>query len=265
LTTTSTKEDAVGAASPVAGIKPAVLDTGSGPQRVMCAMSVPRLGWQDHMFCWPRGLVPYGISPVRLEGAFWGQCLERVLSEMVELDTDPKAPPLWLLTLDYDTIFEQDAVPRMLTYAAASDYDIVAAVQMKRKQDEPLFTMASPDGERKSEMRRDHFVYHNIVKANTAHFGFTMIRAAALKKMPHPWFLGKPDSEGTWGPDRTDDDIHFWQVAQKAGLKSGVCTRVCIGHAEVWIKWPSSNMKCLLQHPGDFWESGGRPPEEAWK
>jgi len=255
----------VGAASPVAGIKPAVLDTGSGPQRVMCAMSVPRLGWQDHMFCWPRGLVPYGISPVRLEGAFWGQCLERVLSEMVELDTDPKAPPLWLLTLDYDTIFEQDAVPRMLTYAAASDYDIVAAVQMKRKQDEPLFTMASPDGERKSEMRRDHFVYHNIVKANTAHFGFTMIRAAALKKMPHPWFLGKPDSEGTWGPDRTDDDIHFWQVAQKAGLKSGVCTRVCIGHAEVWIKWPSSNMKCLLQHPGDFWESGGRPPEEAWK
>jgi hypothetical protein len=265
LTTTSTKEDAVGAASPVAGIKPAVLDTGSGPQRVMCAMSVPRLGWQDHMFCWPRGLVPYGISPVRLEGAFWGQCLERVLSEMVELDTDPKAPPLWLLTLDYDTIFEQDAVPRMLTYAAASDYDIVAAVQMKRKQDEPLFTMASPDGERKSEMRRDHFVYHNIVKANTAHFGFTMIRAAALKKMPHPWFLGKPDSEGTWGPERTDDDIHFWQVAQKAGLKSGVCTRVCIGHAEVWIKWPSSNMKCLLQHPGDFWESGGRPPEEAWK
>lgn len=255
----------MGAASPVAGIKPAVLDTGSGPQRVMCAMSVPRLGWQDHMFCWPRGLVPYGISPVRLEGAFWGQCLERVLSEMVELDTDPKAPPLWLLTLDYDTIFEQDAVPRMLTYAAASDYDIVAAVQMKRKQDEPLFTMASPDGERKSEMRRDHFVYHNIVKANTAHFGFTMIRAAALKKMPHPWFLGKPDSEGTWGPDRTDDDIHFWQVAQKAGLKSGVCTRVCIGHAEVWIKWPSSNMKCLLQHPGDFWESGGRPPEEAWK
>ena len=255
----------MGAASPVAGIKPAVLDTGSGPQRVMCAMSVPRLGWQDHMFCWPRGLVPYGISPVRLEGAFWGQCLERVLSEMVELDTDPKAPPLWLMTLDYDTIFEQDAVPRMLTYAAASDYDIVAAVQMKRKQDEPLFTMASPDGERKSEMRRDHFVYHNIVKANTAHFGFTMIRAAALKKMPHPWFLGKPDSEGTWGPDRTDDDIHFWQVAQKAGLKSGVCTRVCIGHAEVWIKWPSSNMKCLLQHPGDFWESGGRPPEEAWK
>ena len=255
----------MGAASPVAGIKPAVLDTGSGPQRVMCAMSVPRLGWQDHMFCWPRGLVPYGISPVRLEGAFWGQCLERVLSEMVELDTDPKAPPLWLLTLDYDTIFEQDAVPRMLTYAAASDYDIVAAVQMKRKQDEPLFSMASPDGERASQMRRDHFVYHNIVKANTAHFGFTMIRAAALKKMPHPWFLGKPDSEGTWGPERTDDDIHFWQVAEQAGLKSGVCTRVSIGHAEVWIKWPSSNMQGLLQHPGDFWESGGRPPEEAWK
>ena len=255
----------MGAASPVAGINPAVLDTGSGPVRVMCAMSVPRLGWQDHMFCWPRGLIPYGISPVRLEGAFWGQCLERVLTEMVELDADPKAPPLWILTLDYDTIFEPDAVPRMLTYATASDYDVVAALQMKRRAEEPLFTMASENGERMSEAPRDHFVYHNVVKANTAHFGFTMIRAAALKRMPHPWFLGKPDKDGQWGPERIDDDIHFWQVAEKAGVKCGVCTRVVIGHAEVWFKWPDSNMKGLLQHPGDFWETGGKAPEKAWK
>lgn len=255
----------MGAASPVAGLQPAVLDTGSGPVRVMCAMSVPRLGWQDHMFCWPRGLIPYGISPVRLEGAFWGQCLERVLTEMVELDTDPKAPPLWILTLDYDTIFEPDAVPRMLTYATASDYDVVAALQMKRRADEPLFTMASDNGQRMAEAPRDHFVYHNVVKANTAHFGFTMIRAAALKRMPHPWFLGKPDKDGQWGPERVDDDIHFWQVAEKAGVKCGVCTRVSIGHAEVWFKWPDRNMKGLMQHPGDFWDKGGRPPEEAWK
>lgn len=255
----------MGAASPVAGVQPAVLDTGSGPVRVMCAMSVPRLGWQDHMFCWPRGLIPYGISPVRLEGAFWGQCLERVLTEMVELDTDHKAPPLWILTLDYDTIFEADAVPRLLTYATASDYDVVAALQMKRRADEPLFTMASENGERMAEAPRDHFVYHNMVKANTAHFGFTMIRAAALKKMPHPWFLGKPDKDGQWGPERVDDDIHFWQVAQKAGVKCGVCTRVCIGHAEVWFKWPDRSMKGLVQHPGEFWDKGGRPPEEVWK
>ena len=255
----------MGAASPVAGIKPAVLNTGSGPVRVMCAMSVPRLGWQDHMYCWPRGLIPYGISPVRLEGAFWGQCLERVMTDMVELDTDPKEPPLWILTLDYDTIFEADAVPRMLTYATASDYDVVAALQMKRRANEPLFTMASENGERMAEVARDHFVYHNVVKANTAHFGFTMIRAEALKRMPHPWFLGKPDKDGQWGPERIDDDIHFWQVAQAAGVKTGVCTRVCIGHAEVWFKWPDQNMKCLLQHPGDFWDTSGRPPEKVWQ
>ena len=255
----------MGAASPVAGVKPAVLDTGSGPVRVMCAMSVPRLGWQDHMFCWPRGLIPYGISPVRLEGAFWGQCLERVLTDMVELDDDPKAPPLWILTLDYDTIFEADAVPRLLQYATASDYDVVAALQMKRRTDEPLFTMAATNGERMAEAPRDWFILHNIVKANTAHFGFTMIRAAALKRMPHPWFLGKPDKEGKWGPERVDDDIHFWQVAEKAGVKSGVCTRVCIGHAEVQFKWPDQNMRGLVQHPGDFWERGGKPPEKVWQ
>ena len=255
----------MGAASPVAGVKPAVLDTGSGPVRVMCAMSVPRLGWQDHMFCWPRGLIPYGISPVRLEGAFWGQCLERVLTDMVELDDDPKEPPLWILTLDYDTIFEADAVPRLLQYATASDYDVVAALQMKRRTDEPLFTMAATNGERMAEAPRDWFILHNIVKANTAHFGFTMIRAAALKRMPHPWFLGKPDKKGEWGPERIDDDIHFWQVAEKAGVKSGVCTRVCIGHAEVQFKWPDQNMRGLVQHPGDFWDRGGKPPEKVWQ
>ena len=69
------------------------------------------------MFCWPRGLIPYGISPVRLEGAFWGQCLERVMTDIVELDDDPKAPPLWILTLDYDTIFEHDAAPTASSFS----------------------------------------------------------------------------------------------------------------------------------------------------
>lgn len=255
----------MGAASPVAGVKPAVLDVGNGPVRVACAMSVPRLGWQDHMFCWPRGLIPYGISPIRLEGAFWGQCLERVLTDIVELDDDPKQPPLWILTLDYDTIFEADAVPRLLQYVTASDYDVVAAIQMKRRSDEPLFTMASETGDRLAEVLRGHFIYHNIVKANTAHFGFTMIRAEALKRMPHPWFLGKPDKEGRWGPERVDDDIHFWQVAEKAKVKCGVCTRVAIGHAEVHFKWPDQNMKGIIQHPGEFWDQGGKPPEKVWK
>ena len=253
------------ASSAIAGIKPAMLQTSSGPIRVHCAMSVPRLGWQDHMFCWPRGLIPYGISPIRLEGAFWGQCLERVLTDIVESDDDDKQPPLWILTLDYDSIFVQDSVPRLLTYAVASGYDFVAAVQMKRRTDEPLFTMTSDNGERLAEVTRDHLVYHNVVPVNTAHFGFTLLRADALKKMKHPWFIGKPNDQGRWDDGRIDDDIAFWISAQKAGLKIGVCPRVVLGHAEVWLKWPDSNMKCLLQHPGDFWDRGGNPPETVWR
>lgn len=253
------------ATSTVAGVKPAIIQTGSGPIRLHCAMSVPRLGWQDHMFCWARGLVPYGISPIRLEGAFWGQCLERVLTDIVESDTDPKAPPLWICTLDYDSIFEQDAVPRLLTYAVASGFDFVAAVQMKRRTDEPLFTMVADGGERVAEVSRDHFVYHNVIQANTAHFGLTMLKAEALKKMPHPWFIGKPNEAGRWEDGRVDDDIAFWVSAQKAGCKIGVCPRVALGHAEVWIKWPDQNMRASLQHPGDFWDRGGRPPENVWK
>lgn len=255
----------MGAAAAVAGVKPAVLQTGAGPVRVSCAMSVPRLGWQDHMFCWARGLLPYGIAPIRLEGAFWGQCLERVLTDMVEADDDPSQPPLWILTLDYDSVWEPDAVPRLLTYAVASDFDCVAAVQMKRRHDEPLFTMDMPDGSRAGEVRRDHFIYHNIVEVNTAHFGLTFLKASALKKLPHPWFLGTPGEDGKWGPDRTDDDIHYWKIAKEAGLKVGVCPRVVLGHAEVWLKWPDQQMKPLLQHPGEFWDRNGTPPDGVWK
>lgn len=253
------------ATSTVAGVQPAIMQTGNGPVRLMCAMSVPRLGWQDHMFCWARGLIPYGISPIRLEGAFWGQCLERVLTDIIEGDTDPSKPPLWVLCLDYDSVFEADAVPRLLTYAVASGYDFVASLQMKRRTDEPLFTMVADGGERVAEVARDHFVYHNVIQANTAHFGLTLLKAEALKKMPHPWFIGKPNEAGRWEDGRIDDDIAFWLSAQKAGLKIGVCPRVCLGHAEVWIKWPDQNMRASLQHPGDFWDKGGRPPENVWR
>lgn len=252
------------ATSAVAGIKPAVLQTGSGPVRVACVMSVPRLGWQDHMFCWARGLIPYGIAPIRLEGAFWGQCLERVLSELVDGDTDETQPPLWLLVLDYDSIFQPDAVPRLLQYAVASGFDAVAALQMKRRSDEPLFTMCGEDGQMVKEVTRDHFIYHNVVPVNTAHFGLTFLRAAALKKMPHPWFLGVPNADGRWDDGRMDDDIYCWVQAQKAGLKIGVCPRVVLGHAEVWFKWPDVNMQAKLQHPGEFWDAGGQPPQEVW-
>lgn len=253
------------ATSTVAGVQPAIMQTGSGPVRLACAMSVPRLGWQDHMFCWAKGLIPYGISPIRLEGAFWGQCLERVLTDIIEADTDTSKPPLWILTLDYDSIFEADAVPRLLTYAVASGFDCVAALQMKRRTDEPLFTMVAEGGERVAEVARDHFVYHNVIQANTSHFGLTLLKADALKRMPHPWFIGKPNEAGRWEDGRIDDDIAFWLSAQKAGLKIGVCPRVCLGHAEVWIKWPDQNMRASLQHPGDFWDKGGRPPDNVWR
>ena len=256
----------MGAASPyTAGVELAVLETGAGPVRVACAMSVPRLSWMDHQFCWVQGRIPYGIAPMRYEGAFWGQCLTRVLQTLIEEDNDPSKPPLVILTLDYDSIFTRDAVPKMLTYLMASDYDVVAAVQSKRRSGEPLFTMLNEDGTRATDVRRDQFILNNIVPVYTAHFGFTMIRASALKKMPHPWFLGHPGADGKWGDDRTDDDIHFCNVARDAGVKCGVCTRVAIGHAEVHFKWPDQSMQATLQHPTDYWEAGGAPPANAWR
>jgi hypothetical protein len=224
-------------------------------------MSTPRLGWQDHVFCWPRGLLPYGIAPVRFEGAYWEQCLDRVLTDIVEADDDESQPPLWILCLDYDTVFEQDAVPRLLTYAAAGEYDFVAAVQMKRRVAEPLFTMVGEKGERLGEVSRGKLLYSNVLPVDTAHFGLTLLKASALKQVPRPWFQSFPNKDGNWSENRIDADIHFWQQAKKAGLKAGICTRVSVGHIECYIKWPDRGMASTLQHPGEFWDRGGKPPD----
>ena len=76
--------------------------------RVEAAFSVPRLGFQDNFFCVMQSLLPLNIRPTKFTGAFWEQCLDRVLVEMIDR-TD------WILTIDYDTVFEADTVQRLMT------------------------------------------------------------------------------------------------------------------------------------------------------
>jgi hypothetical protein len=67
--------------------------------RVEAVLSVPRLGFMDNFFTWAQALTPLGIRPTKVTGAFWGQCLQRVLEQFVD-DAE------YLLTIDYDTFFQ---------------------------------------------------------------------------------------------------------------------------------------------------------------
>ena len=75
--------------------------------RVEAVMSVPRLGFMDNFFTWGQALLPLGIRPTKVTGAFWGQCLQRVIEQFVD-DCE------YVLTIDYDTFFTQRDVEHLI-------------------------------------------------------------------------------------------------------------------------------------------------------
>jgi predicted SAM-dependent methyltransferase len=223
--------------------------------KIGCAMSVPRLGFQDNFFCWTQALMPLGIVPTKFDGAFWDQCLERVMSEILESD--------FILTIDYDSVFTRESVESLIRLAAKyPEADAIIPVQVKRGGGMPLCTMKDEQGEYIRQVDRSLFD-HPLVLVHTGHFGLTLIRTEKLKQMPHPWFLGQPDPTGQWSEGRVDPDIYFWHRWKDAGHSLYLAPRVVIGHGEFMVTWPDQNFEPLYQNPKDFWEKG--TPERAWQ
>lgn len=231
--------------------------------RVEAAFSVPRLMFSDNFFCTAQALLPLGISPTKFTGAFWEQCLDRVFVDMVER-TD------WILTVDYDSVFEAETVQRLLGAALVSGYDAVAPLQTKRDEGVPMFTPEGHTGSIGLVTLPTSWFEAAVQPVDTAHFGCTLIRSAALKRTPTPWFLGTPKDDGHWSDategqaGRVDPDIHFWRQFKKAGNKLGLAPQIAIGHAELKITWPGRDLKAVYQSPTAYWNGGSRRPPEAW-
>jgi len=236
---------------------PPVAQTSGARLKVAAAISVPRLGFQDNFLSIFEALVPLGISLRRHTGAFWGQCLTRCFEEILAEDCD------LILTVDYDTIFSRAHVAALIGLMQAHpEVDALAPVQASRHAGTPLFTIRGADGKGLPEVPRETFD-GELTPLATAHFGLTLIRAAALRDVPQPWFCGQPATDGTWGEGRTDDDIWFWKQWAKAGKTLCLANRVPVGHAELMVRWPDLNLETIYQAPNDFWKSG--PPETVWK
>jgi hypothetical protein len=219
-------------------------------------MSVPRLGFMDNFFTAFEAFYPLKIKIRKQTGAFWGQCLERALAE--EVDTNEI-----LLTMDYDSVFTvehvMDLIELMHGYPEA---DVIAPIQVGRANGAPLASWENEQGQIVPEITRE-MLAPDLVPVATAHFGLTAIRAATLKTLPHPWFLGVPNAEGTWDSGRVDDDIYFWKLLKKHGRKAYLAPRVAIGHLELNIRWPDINFGILRQDLTD-WQKDRKPPEDVW-
>lgn len=225
--------------------------------KVIAIMSVPRLGFMDNFGCAISVLPKFGIPLRTVTGAFWGQCLERAMTDALKTGAD------WVLTIDYDSVYTEEQLEHLLALAASRpEVDAIAPIQIGRSLNLPLFTIKGEDGVVMGEMTREHF-NTELVKAATAHFGLTLIRASKVAKMPHPWFKGVPNDDGLWDDGRQDDDVYFWKEWEKAGHSLYVAPRVAIGHLELMIRWPNINFEVMHQHPIEF-KSGGLPAH-VWK
>jgi hypothetical protein len=221
-------------------------------------MSCPRLGFTDNFFCVAQALAPHRISPIKYTGAFWGQCLQNCMEDVIDQNDV-------ILTFDYDTIFTAKTVEALLTLMMFSGVDAIAPLQTKREANTVMFALPGIKPEDKTTVENDWF-QKPVQLVETAHFGCTFIRTAALKKVPKPWFIAEASEAGDFRGGHIDEDIHFWKSFYKAGNKLGIATQVSVGHAELMITWPSrsSTGGKVQQHATDFWNRDRSPPEDAW-
>ncbi len=227
--------------------------------KISAVMSVPRLGFMDNFFCAQNALNPLGIECSKVTGAYWGQCMTRVL-EMVMKERKPE----WVMMIDYDTIFQQADIEAMMRLLQAyPDIDALVPVQMHRVENRPLLTVA-PDanGVLIPAVPVTTF-YQDRTRLQTGHMGCAMLRADKFAALQRPWFHSKPDTDNGWDEGREDDDVWFWLNWWNAGNTLYQANRVPVGHAELMFKWPDKDIAAIYQHPNEFWKAG--KPSGVWK
>lgn len=229
--------------------------------RVEAVMSVPRLGFMDNFYSWAQALMPLGIRPTKVTGAFWGQCLQRVCEQFVDKCE-------YLLTIDYDTFFTRDDVEQLFAMAMTFQCDALTGFQVKREDGRPMLTLKgtldNPPEDGKTTLPKSWFA-EPVQEVDTMHFGCTVISTAALKRMKKPWFWEKPDPQGGYGEGRVDSDIGFWRTFRESGNRAYVTPRVILGHGEYMVTWPGKDLgKPVFQYSTEFANTMKRP-ESAWR
>lgn len=221
--------------------------------KIAAVMSAPKLGFTENFFCATQVLIPRGVSLTKNTGAFWGQCMERCMVDAIAEGAE------WILTLDYDTAFTGQQFEE-LCYSLHKhpEADAIAPWQVKRETNDPLAWFLDGDGKPRMEIPLREFET-DITKANHAHFGLTLFRTSALKKMEHPWFWSKPAPDGSWNEGRFDDDIYFWDKWEKTGNTLYLANHVTIGHLQQMVSWVGMDCRPIHQYVTEFQQKG--PPE----
>ena len=222
--------------------------------RVRLCMTMPRHIFTRAHACVTIAIKDLGIDYVHNQGVFWHHGLDRLFCQSIEQGTD------FILTADYDTIFTPGDILHLLDMADQFQLDAVFPLQAKRgTADEILARVVDDDGKPRerveiSELRKP------LTRCGTGHFGLTLIRCAALKDVPTPWFAAGPNAEGHYGDGRVDEDIYFWHQWERAGKKLHMANDCHVGHLQEVITWANPDYTTGHQLTYDY-DKGGKP---AW-
>jgi predicted SAM-dependent methyltransferase len=242
------------------GVKPSNMQQLDGrievKARVAAVMSVPRLGWNDHWGCAWQALRSheFNIPLYKFGGAFWEQGIQRSLNVLIEQNIE------WAIALDYDTLFTGDDVRELLTLAAQyPDADAIVPVQVRRNNEQFLFTMKDAFGQLKRSATLDEFE-PDLTPIETGHFGMTLIKLRALQDIPKPWLWSQPGPSGDWDDDKIDADIYFWKKWREYGKTIYQANHIKLGHLQVVSTWPTNDWQIKHQYLND-WAENGKPKE----
>lgn len=226
-------------------------------KKVAAVMSVPRLGFMDNMYTAYRALAPLQIPLTKTTGVFWGKCLEKAMTDTIELYN-----PEWLLTLDYDTVFFKENIEELLLLTDKyPDVDAFVPIQYSRHKHTVMIDMETCQTK---PLDTESLKNDEITMINSGHFGLTLIRASAFKDLGK-WALAQkiePHPENAEAMIRYSEDIAFWIRWREKGYKVASANRISIGHMELMIIWPDKELRPVVQTPQNFYEVG--KPEDVF-
>ena len=219
--------------------------------RIGACTSVPRLAFTAH---WGQVFAAFAnldIPIIKATGYSWGACLQRSMNSLIEAGCD------WIITIDHDSIFNQDDVLRLLTLAARYDEaDVIFPWQIKRGGVDRTLFFLRDENDKPLDFAPAHIFQGELVPAHGGHFGLTLIKVSALKKVPKPWLWEQPNSDGEWTEGKEDADIYFWRKFREAGNGIFLANEIRIGHIDEDILWPAEDFTTYRQGMYQFYRDG---------
>lgn len=191
-------------------------------------MTAPRYECTSSRNIIERALKTLGIPLTVSGGVFYGQCMQKMLVQLLETDCQ------YAITIDSDSLFTSDHLVRLLSLISQEEeIDAIAAMQLRRGKFVMLGTVDGGEkiGPDEKVVNWDGYP----IKAKTAHFGLTVLDLEKLRRVPKPWFCSKPNASGDWEDDKVDDDVWFWLEWEKAGNSLYIDPAVRIGHLEEMV------------------------------